>query len=55
MKAFDKDDLYKSTKWFSKDCEELIEKLKRAGLAIVSNNEIEKVNWLLFCLEDDGK
>ena len=55
IKPFSKDDLYKRSGWFSKDCESLIAKLAVLGLAIVDQNEVEQLNQDLVKLEDDGK
>lgn len=53
MMIFDKDLLYKRTGWFSKDCEALVENLKRNGLVIVDSNECKKVNLDSLLREDD--
>ena len=51
MEKLDKNSLYRITKWFSKDCEEMINKLEKFGLAIVKESDLEK----LHRMEDDLK
>ena len=53
MKIFDKDELYKRTAWFSKDCGEMINTLAEFGLVIVDKGEAERANDLLKNMEDD--
>ena len=55
MSPLNKNELYKVTGWFSKDCEEIIDKLNKHGLSIVRAKDIEDINWLLFVMEDDGR
>ncbi len=53
LKIFNKDDLYKRSGWFSKDCEELIVALERLGLCIVDKDKLESLVNYLYRLEDD--
>lgn len=53
--VFNKDDLYKRTNWFSKDCEELINALNKFGLCIVDQKLIEEMIIYFRMAEDDGR
>lgn len=55
MKILDKYDLYKKTGWFSKDCDDVLERLKKHGLSIVDTKEITELLDFQKCVEDDGK
>lgn len=55
MSPLKKKDLYDITGWFSKDCNEIIEKLKKYNLSIVKTKDIDDVNWMISLLEDDLK
>lgn len=55
MKPLKKKELYDITGWFSKDCEEIIEKLKKNGLSVVKTKDIYDINFQLSIMEDDGK
>lgn len=51
----DKDDLYKKTKWFSKDCEDLVHNLEKFGLVICEKKNIDENNLFCKLSEDDLK
>ena len=53
--ALDKNDLYKRTGWFSRDCQTLLDNLHRYNLAIVDITELVKANIKLEVLDDDLK
>ncbi len=55
MKIFNKNDLYKRTKWFSKDCENIVETLKKEGLSIVDTAKATELLDFQKRAEDDGK
>ena len=55
MKIFNKNDLYKRTKWFSKDCENIVETLKVEGLSIVDTAKATELLDFQKRAEDDGK
>ena len=55
IKTLNKDDLYGLTGWFSVDCEKLVSKLKKCGLAIVAEKEVVEHNKFCNVLEDDLK
>lgn len=55
VKAMDKDELYKRTGWFSRDCSALIDNLKDFGLCIVDTDKLNKVNTKNKLREDDLK
>lgn len=51
MVVLDKDGLYKETGWFSKDCEKIVDSLKKFGLVIVKEEDLETFRHM----EDDLK
>lgn len=55
MKLFTKNDLNQRTKWLLKDCENMIEKLNKVGLAIVDIKEATELLNLQKRTEDDLK
>lgn len=55
LKIFDKDDLYKRSGWFSKDCEELIDTLDKFGLCVIDKKTAEEMIRYFQMTEDDGR
>ena len=48
-----KDDVYKKTGWFSKDCQTLIDNLREFGMGVVDINDAVMINCRLDREEDD--
>ena len=53
IKLLTKDDVYKRTGWFSKDCQTLIDNLREFGMGVIDINDAIMINCRLDREEDD--